>query len=78
MSECRDTIYALSSGHGRAGVAVVRIPGPAAGGGADVMGQRSADRVGVKPGWTLTKGWLSLHGFRPGPARALSGTRGAG
>ena len=26
-----DTIYALSSGHGRAGVAVVRISGPAAG-----------------------------------------------
>ena len=27
----RDTIYALSSGHGRAGVAVIRISGPAAG-----------------------------------------------
>ena len=27
----RDTIYALSSGHGRAGVAVIRVSGPAAG-----------------------------------------------
>ena len=31
MSVATDTIYALSSGHGRAGVAVVRISGPAAG-----------------------------------------------
>jgi tRNA modification GTPase len=32
-----DTIYALSSGHGRAGVAVIRISGPAAGAVLDAM-----------------------------------------
>src|SRR5262245_5055531 len=32
-----DTIYALSSGHGRAGVAVIRISGPAAGGALERM-----------------------------------------
>src|SRR2546421_11064846 len=36
-----DTIFALSSGHGRAGVAVVRISGPAAG---VVLDQMAAPR----------------------------------
>ena len=37
MSVATDTIFALSSGHGRAGVAVVRVSGPAAGSVLDKM-----------------------------------------
>ena len=37
MSLASDTIFALSSGHGRAGVAVIRISGPAAGSVLDLM-----------------------------------------
>ena len=37
LSLASDTIFALSSGHGRAGVAVIRISGPAAGSVLDLM-----------------------------------------
>jgi tRNA modification GTPase len=37
LSSASDTIFALSSGHGRAGVAVIRISGPAAGAVLDLM-----------------------------------------
>ncbi len=41
LESCTDTIFALSSGHGRAGVAVVRISGPAAG---EVLDRMAAPR----------------------------------
>jgi tRNA modification GTPase len=44
----RETIYALSSGAGRAGVAVIRISGPAAGGALEALaGKRPAARKAV-------------------------------
>ncbi|MDA1132640.1 MAG: tRNA uridine-5-carboxymethylaminomethyl(34) synthesis GTPase MnmE, partial [Proteobacteria bacterium] len=68
------TIYALSSGRGRAGIAVVRVSGPRAGAALDaVLGHRPAPRLAHAAVLRDADGGAIDHGLAlwfPGPASA--------